>query len=148
MREKRVKIVEVIDEKEREIDEIKRYCKIDKGLKCCIVFKEEDRREKTPLGVIEYREKGERGVYIDYIEIFREYRNKGYGREVIELLKEDYEIIEGKSTIKVIGFWKSVGCIYKDNICDDESIIDKYYEKGLCLPFIIYRDYKIDNSIR
>lgn len=144
MRNNKVKLVKVIDDYDRYIDSVKSHYMIDNISNCRIIFKIEDEEEETPLGVVEYRrivgDRGKKEIYIDYIEIFREYRYKGYGREVIELLKEEYEIIEGISVIDAIGFWKSIGCIYENNIDKDDKIVKEYYDNGLCLPFIIYKE--------
>lgn len=101
----------------------------------CLIICGKDLSE-VPLGVIELTEVDDKKIHIYYIEINRKYRYKGIGRQVIDLLKDKYDIIEGKSVLDSIEFWHKLGAKFEEDI-HNQSLINKYFEEGLCIPFEI-----------
>lgn len=52
------------------------------------------------------------------VQIFPEYQGRGYGRQVIELLKEDYKtIVADRVRFSAGGFWEKTGFVERDDGC-------------------------------
>lgn len=96
-----------------------------------------DRNTNDIYGIIEYTvSKSKKSVFIEHICIFKEYREKGIARNIIELLNKEYSIM-GNSTLEALGFWKNIGAEFDEDIEDEENLI-YYIENHLCVPFTIY----------
>lgn len=61
----------------------------------CVLFEEKD------------------GIKIDNIEA--RYKNSGYGRAFVKVIKEMYGKIYGESVLSAIGFWSKMGAIFENN---------------------------------
>lgn len=66
----------------REINQYKEILKTNKSLKCNLIFK-----KKTPIGLINFWEFND-FIFMEHFAIDPLFRNLGYGKRVLELLKE------------------------------------------------------------
>lgn len=88
-------------------------------------------------GVIEYTiSKSKESVFIEYICVFEEYREKGIAKQIIEMFNKDYTIM-GNSTIDALKFWQHIGAEFDEDI-EDEDNLSYYIENHLCVPFVIH----------
>lgn len=88
-------------------------------------------------GIIEYTtSKSKESIFIEYICIFEEYREKGIAKQVINMLNKDF-IIMGNSTIDALKFWQNIGAEFDEDI-EDEDNLNYYIENHLCVPFVIH----------
>lgn len=93
------------------------------------------------IGIIEYTtEKDEddeyASVYVEYIDILKEYRRKGFASRVIEILSnEGNNYIYGNSlpSQTSVLFWKSLGADFEG----EDDFLDEYIENNECLAFSI-----------
>ena len=65
------------------------------------------------------RGKSGNGILTVYsVQIFPEYQGLEYGRQVIELLKEDYKtIVADRVRFSARGFWEMTGFVERDDGC-------------------------------
>lgn len=81
------------------------------------------------------------GIYleIDNLHILKDYREKGYGRKYVELLKEGYrdriQYITGQSLPQSVGFWENIGMSFEEDITEDKII--EAEELGHCFSFCL-----------
>ena len=62
------------------------------------------------IGVVECRFLENEGVYLEMIEVCKQYRNCGYGRRIIELIQADVKYIECvPKDSNVVFFYKKLG---------------------------------------
>lgn len=93
------------------------------------------------VGIIEYITKRDEddeysSVYIEYIDILKDYRRKGFASKVIEMLTDKgSNYIYGNSLPNKVSvsFWKSLGADFEG----EDEILDEYIENNECLPFSI-----------
>ena len=93
------------------------------------------------VGIIEYITKRDKddeyaSVYVEYIDILKEYRRKGFASKVIEMLTDKgSNYIYGNSLPNKVSvsFWKSLGADFEG----EDEILDEYIENNECLPFSI-----------
>lgn len=91
------------------------------------------------VGIIEYIIKRDEddeysSVYVEYIDILKEYRRKGFASKVIEMLtNEGSNYIYGNSlpNYTSVSFWKSLGADFEG----EDELLDEYIENNECLPF-------------
>lgn len=79
------------------------------------------------------------GLYIDYIEIDKEFRGYGYFRESLIRLMELYkvDILNGNATGEAAPKWKSLGAELE---IDEDEDIALYDEIGECIAFELTLD--------
>lgn len=78
-------------------------------------------------------------VRIESLHIEKRYRKKGFGRAVIDKLKEDYSVISGCSSPFAIKFWLNVGAKFEYEIEDiDNDTIYELLSMGEYPAFCIY----------
>lgn len=95
-----------------------------------------DKYTREVYGIIEYRKEEEGdNIHIDLIEVWKENREQGIARRVIEDLNSSYSIT-GDSILESIGFWSNIGAEFDEDI-EDEEVIEYYRKECLCVPFII-----------
>lgn len=91
------------------------------------------------VGIIEYITKRDKddeyaSVYVEYIDILKEYRRKGFASKVIEMLTDKgSNYIYGNSLPNhtSVSFWKSLGADFEG----EDELLDEYIENNECLPF-------------
>lgn len=91
------------------------------------------------VGIIEYITKRDKddeyaSVYVEYIDILKEYRRKGFASKVIEMLTDKgSNYIYGNSLPNKVSvsFWKSLGADFEG----EDELLDEYIENNECLPF-------------
>lgn len=67
-------------------------------------------------------------IFVVYLEIESCYRGRGYGKEVVELLKDMYKVqLKGWSTYDALEFWRRLGV----------TILTDSIEEDLCTPFLL-----------
>lgn len=86
------------------------------------------------FGIVEVKE-NEGVCKIELIEVEKQFKKKGIGRDVIKTLLGLHEVVYGDSLPRKesIGFWQSLGAEFEEDI--EECI-----ENGDCIPFIIYQN--------
>lgn len=66
------------------------------------------------VGKIAFDKHGD-GIQIEEIEIYDSYRERGFGKAVVNHLLDKHDIIYGISIDEAKGFWKSIGVSFVDN---------------------------------
>lgn len=70
---------------------------------------------------------------IEYIEIYEEYRRRGYAEKVVNQLRENYTIMGSCLPKKdSIAFWESVGAMFDEYVTIEECLFH-----GSCIPFTL-----------
>lgn len=85
--------------------------------------------DNIEVGIIMFSYENGR-FYIMYLEIYKEFRSRGYGRDVINKLRnKGQNSIYGDSIYSSIGFWQNIGAEFEEDIDDAKE--------GICIPFTI-----------
>lgn len=64
------------------------------------------------IGFIQFKEVSDNNIHIVSILLNYNYRKQGIGRQIINKLKDTYDIISGESSPFAIGFWLKMGAIF------------------------------------
>ncbi|GAB6461268.1 hypothetical protein bcgnr5390_61210 [Bacillus luti] len=94
---------------------------------------------------------GETEIYIENVEISKNYTGYGYGRQFVEILKSlpNIERITGESVYSAIDFWIKFGAVYSEKEFDEyiESTDDFEDDKSPLVPFVIKINNKPNNLL-
>lgn len=86
------------------------------------------------IGYITLRE-SKYSFCIDSISLDSKYRNKGFGREVINLLKTQHKVIVGESSPLAYKFWEKMGAELEFTVTDSD--VNRLMDEGVYVPFTI-----------